>query len=239
MPEEKKLKILICLLTTYERSGWVSKHLTEWLENLRFQNKYYTSVAYAHNFYPAAAARNYFCKTARELPIEDRPDWLLMIDNDMAPPENLLDTIQGAPADASVVVPRFYMWNPDKATVVLCWGLNPDQARVDSEGAEVLDMTMGKYYELTKAGTGAMFIKPDMLDQLSMPYFWYDYDPEMHSSKGTEDINFCKKVREAGGKIYGFTDIEVGHFHNVDLALLARYLYRVKQAEQEPAEVWR
>ena len=233
-------KILCCILTTYERNGWANKRLMEFLEQIHFNKDYLVSVAYADNFSSAAAARNYFFKHVKDMPQEERPDWLLMIDNDMVPPDNLLDTIKNAPEDAGVIAPRFYMWNPQKATVVLCWGMeeSTEGSRLASDGAQVLDMFEGRFYPLTKCGTGAIFVKPSVIDQVGAPWFWYDLD-ETQASKGTEDINFCYKARAAGVKLYGNSSIEVGHFHNEDLALLARYLYNVKKEEPALAEAWK
>lgn len=238
MSDEKKLpRILICVLSTYERSGWFSKELTQWMESLRFERNYLTSVGYAHNFAPASAARNYICKHVKDLPPSDRPDWLLMIDNDMVPPGNLLNAIDHAPEDAGVVVPRFYMWDQQKACPILCWGMDDANAPLNARGDQIFKVEPGKYYRLTKAGTGAMFVRPELLDELQSPFFYYTFD-ENGSRTSTEDINFCiKEVAKTKWKIYGASDIEVGHFHNVDLAQLAKWLYQNEAKKQEVEEL--
>src|SRR6266704_4629476 len=96
-------KILMCVFTTYERTGWPNKALLEFVEWLRQDPnpRYAVNVVNANNFIPVAGARNFFAKRVRD----SGADWLLMIDNDMSPPHNLLDTIKDAPADADIVVP--------------------------------------------------------------------------------------------------------------------------------------
>jgi len=93
--EIKVPKILICILTTYERSGWPHPDLLDFVYSLRFNFSYATAFVKAHNFIPAAGARNFFCRNMKDTDA----DWLLMIDNDMSPAANLLDTIKDAPAD--------------------------------------------------------------------------------------------------------------------------------------------
>lgn len=213
-------KVLICVLTTHERGGWVNRHLLEWLVNLRFNPNYQTHVTTAHNFIPAASARNFFCKHVKDL--EPRPDWLLMIDNDMVPCDNMLDAIKSAPADASIVVPRFVMWDEGKPRMSLCWGMDAEIVP-EKDGHQIFTVEPGTYYPLTKCGSGAIFIRPEVFDKIDMPYFWYDYN-EDGGMCATEDINFCKKVRAAGLKLYGSGSHDCGHFHNVNLSIVAKLI---------------
>ena len=229
-------RFLIVPLTTYERNGWASKELLEFMESVRWSDPGVTvGAGYAHNFTSASAARNFLFDMVKKMPKKERPDWLLMIDNDMAPPINLLKCVMKAPEDAGIIVPRFYMWDNNKATVVLCWGMDEKDAPMTKTGYQAFTVSPGSMYQLTKCGTGAMFVKPDILDDLEPPYFYYTYD--QHGSRtSTEDINFCTKLRTTTKwKIYGNSDYEVGHYHNVDLAKLAKWLYsqELKKAEVE------
>src|SRR5579872_5096898 len=126
-------KILICILTTYERSGWPHPDLLDFVYSLRFNFSYATAFVKAHNFIPAAGARNFFCRNMKDTDA----DWLLMIDNDMSPGPDLLDTIKDAPEDAMVVVPRFHLWDHNAGTTKLCWGLERDATDLPGgEGAK-------------------------------------------------------------------------------------------------------
>jgi len=218
-------KIMIAILTTYERHGWPTKDLADWLACLRNNAHYAWQHTFCHNFIPAAGGRNTIANSFKDC----GADWILMIDNDMSPPMNLLDAIKNAPADAMVVVPKFFLWDETNLSLKLCWGWD--------DGTEPKDLATGKvkieskYYELFKCGTGAIFIRPEVFQKIPAPWFFYSYD-EMKNMTATEDINFCLRLREHGMKIYGFGGLTVGHHHTVNLAALARLLYDVKQ---EPA----
>jgi len=230
------IKIVICVLTMHERTGWVCNPLAQWLTDLPLTmgDKYQISTTYAHNFMPAASARNRFCRRMKTA--EPRPDWLLMIDNDMVPPRNLLDTVKGAPKDASVVVPQFQMWDESKPSVALCWGMDDVVAPKDRDGGQSFTIESNRWYELTKCGTGAIFIKPEVFEKLELPYFSYPYNEE-HGINGTEDIDFCQKIRAKGMKIYGNGSVRVGHYKTVNLDVLMRYVHLVKeQTEKEVLE---
>lgn len=209
-------KILITVLTHHERSGWVHPDLMHFIYWTAAENdKYATHYVKTHNFIPAAAARNFFCKQVKD----SDADWLLMIDNDMSPPANLLDTIKGAPADAMVVTPRYHMWDGDINSTRLCWGI--ENPKLDEHGRPVLGRG---FHELDKCGTGSIFIRPQLFNQLPMPWFFYTYDQD-GGMTSTEDIQFCIKVREHGFKIYGNADITCGHSHNVNLAGVDRIIH--------------
>ncbi len=213
------IKILIGLLSTYERGGWIHPDLCKFLADLSLLPGYATRVISLHNFQPAAAARNKFCQQTKDAEV----DWLMMIDNDMAPAMNLLDTVKNAPEDADVMVPVFYMWDGVNAKLKLCWGMELDNKKNYAVGNEErFKMTPG-LHELTKCGTGAVFIRPRILHKLPYPYFTYLYNVDA-GMDGTEDIQFCNRVMAAGGKIYGNADITVGHYHSVELARLSHMI---------------
>src|SRR5690349_6373656 len=142
MSEPKK--IVDCIPTMHERNGCVCKQLSQWITDLPFidNRKYQVAVTYAHNFMPAASARNFFCRTYKNA--TPRPDWLLMIDNDMDPPPNLLSTIDNATADAAVVVPQFQMWDEGKGLVALCWGMDVPKRE---DGGQSFTIEPDKWYE--------------------------------------------------------------------------------------------
>lgn len=217
-------KILICVLCHYERSGWIQPGLMDFLVGLKYNMNYATHMVKAFNFIPAAAARNYFADQARLA--DPQPDWVLMLDNDMEPPDNLLDTIKDAPVDASIIVPKFHLWDANNLTTKLCWGLDDKYAEKLSDGRMGIKLEK-KYYDLNKCGTGAIFIKPDVFKKVSSPWFEYKYD-KLGGMIGTEDISFCEKILAHGLKIYGYGGIEVKHHHTVELSLINKILYKEK-----------
>lgn len=73
----------------------------------------------------------------------------------------------------------------------------------DSTGLEEVDFV----------GTGMMLIKREVFEKLEKPYFFYD----VVNNVG-EDVNFCRKAKEAGYKIFIDHDLSkqvkhVGHFY--------------------------
>src|SRR5271167_167922 len=143
----------------YEREGWIHPTIFKYLCDLPMKKDIAFRVIPLHNFRPAASGRNVFSRQVKDSDV----DWICMIDNDMALPDNLLDTVKNAPADADIVVPRFYMWEQDKLKLVLCWGMD----NVSTDG--VVGQLSPGYHELTKCGTGVIFIKPHVFRKMEYP----------------------------------------------------------------------
>jgi len=215
---DSPVTMIIAPLSTHERSGWWHPNLGKFVSDLPHMVGYATSVCPMHNFTPAASARNILCKKVLEL--EEYPDWICMIDNDMDPPYNLLDTVKDAPADAGIVVPEFSMFNQTEKKLTLCW--SPDIPEYDGHP---IKLDIG-FHRLVKCGTGAIFIKPEAFRNIAYPYFTYVYN-EDGMQTGTEDIAFCEKAIKAGVKIYGNNRIRVGHYKSVDLGVLSQMLNRL------------
>lgn len=203
------VKIVFGVLTTYERNGWVHPTILQFFADLPFSNGHAYRVVPIHNFQPAASGRNVFCKHYKDTDA----DWLCMIDNDMELPPNLLDTLKDVPEDAGIVVPTFYAWHQGELKHTLCWG-------VDKEPG--IGRFAPGFHELTKCGTGVIFIRPRVFDKLPYPYFFYLYNEDA-GMQGTEDIQFCLQARKAGIKIYGNTAVTAGHYHSVELSSMYKW----------------
>jgi len=221
-------KILITVLSTYERQGWHHPSISDFLYSLRGNFDYATHYTPLSNFIPAASARNFIGRQFKD----SEADWMLQIDNDMDVPLNILDTIKGVPEDAGVVVPQFHLWDAHTAKVGLCWGMKVDGKDTHRlpDGSEVHRGKFEGFKELTKCGTGAIFIRREVFEKVPFPWFEYVVN-EYGGFDGSEDISFCTKAREHGIKIYGNPAIQVGHLHSVNLLTLANKYISIDKAE--------
>lgn len=224
------LKVVFAILTTYERHGWVHPSILQYFSDLPFKEGFAYRVVPIHNFVPAAAGRNVFCKNFKNTDA----DWLCMIDNDMEIPPTLLDTLKDVPADAGIVVPAFYAWTQADRKLTLCWGA--DEGVLPTPGGP--QKCHPGFYELTKAGTGVMFIRPSVLQAIPYPYFTYLYNEDA-GMQGTEDLEFCRRARELGIKIYGNPNVVIGHYHSVELSSMWKWyesVYKLDTKSDSGAE---
>lgn len=74
------------------------------------------------------------------------------------------------------------------------------------------DSDESRYLEVAYAGMGWMLIKKGAVEDLKYPWFWSDLERigplvDMNS----EDVAFCKALKEAGHPVYLDTKLRVGH----------------------------
>jgi hypothetical protein len=211
MPEPTK--IIFGVLSTYERTGWIHPSILQFFCDLPLNPGYAFRVVPIHNFVPAAAGRNVFSRNFKD----SDTDWLCMVDNDMSLPANFLDLLKGAPEDADIIAPVFYLWDQGGLNLKLCWGMETSPS-----GLGRLDPG---FQELTKCGTGAIFIRPHVFRAMEYPYFRYVYDDD-GGMIGTEDIQFCLAARAKGFKIYG-NSFRIGHWKSVEVGTLFDWAQKI------------
>ncbi len=75
-----------------------------------------------------------------------------------------------------------------------------------------------EYIEVAYAGMGWMFIKKGVVEDLKYPWFWSDLQrinrvdsPGPLIDMNSEDVAFCKALKEAGHPVHLDTKLRVGH----------------------------
>lgn len=206
-------KLLISPLSTYERNGWYCPELVWFIFSAGQSQKHKISFAPVHNFIPAGGGRNVACKKF----LETDNEWILMVDNDMVPPFNLLEMLDKATPDMDILIPLFHLWENDTSTVKVVWApvANPDQMSVE-------ELNATEWLELQSAGTGCIFIHRRVFEKLPYPWFGYEYDKDGCMS-ATEDVPFLQTARKHGFRVWGNTRYTVGHFRSVDLSKIQKY----------------
>ena len=126
-------------------------------------------------------ARNILSKLA----IEEGADYLLLMDDDMVVPSNLLDHLLRRNKD--VISPIFFRSTPPIDPLV--YVLNEF-----GERTPYYDYPKNALFETTGGnGTGVMLIKTEVLKAMGDPIWRGLVDPEI-----AEDIEFCVRARELG-----------------------------------------
>lgn len=209
----KKTHVVIAPLSTYERHGWYSAELAWFLLNSCHEQKYGITIKPAHKVDPVMAARNL---TGKRFLNESSADWLLMIDNDMAPSMNLLRVLDDAHEFHDIIVPMMHLWNEVHCFPALCWEVKDFVGGKISveESAKLMER---KFVELNGCGSGAIFIRRRVLEQMPYPWFRREFDQDGKMT-ASEDMLFTHACVEKGFRIWGATEHVVGHYRSVDLS---------------------
>ena len=128
-------------------------------------------------------------------------DWLLWVDSDMAwQPEDIFQLIE---RDLDVVTGLAPMGDQKKLCVMLrqddrdYWIVNQDL-----EGVE-------EPFEIEACGMGFLLMRAGVLESLEFPWFRSEVD-ETGLLMG-EDLSFCRRVKEAGYRIFADPRVLIGH----------------------------
>lgn len=144
----------------------------------------YSSKPIVHG--PRNPIRNIRNETGR-IAIECGADAFLFIDDDMLPPEDILEKLLEAGKD--IVAPLFHVWNGNAPPCVF---------KNNEKGVPVqwFDHPQNELFECDAVGSGIMLVQTSVLKKLSKPWFFYD------KSELSMDVNFCQEAKKAGVSIW-------------------------------------
>jgi len=204
------MRILVSVLCGYERHGWLSPELVQVL--LGFQReRQEVAISLNADTTPVERARNFSAQQA----LEFRADWLLMLDNDVQPPANVLRVLDGAgPAHDVICLPY--------------WGVIDGLPAVHIVGENGRFEPRSGFQEIKRGGTGAIFIRRRVLEKMPKPHFSMRLSKDGLQLLKGEDFDFCDRARELGFRIWTHGAFPVEHSHQFQLGYLAEHL-RLKE----------
>lgn len=167
-------------------------------------------ILVAEEGYTIAENRNYIAVQA----LNNKSDYLLMVDDDMVFPKNTLDELIANDKDICGVAYHSRGSN-DKVKLV------PDiMAIAEVDKGKYINLeteTDPKYkdvFECYATGTGIILIKCPILYKIPRPWFEFTYFDNGKCKDG-EDWNFCFKAKDAGFKIWTDPTIKIGHLGEI------------------------
>lgn len=123
-------------------------------------------------------------------------EWLLMVDSDILPPDNVLDMI-----DNNVPVCAAYACTTVNGEVIpVGMTKNENGYHYDFKHSEP------KLHKVDAVGTGCILIKRNVLEKMDKPYFRFVYEDGILVNG--EDFDFCERV----GDVYFDARYKCKHF---------------------------
>lgn len=219
---QMKPKVLVCVLCSIERTGWVAPPLCLSLIQLQQDPRFDCRIRMVTDAKPVEHARNLCVFAARE----GGADVLVQIDNDMTLPANFADILHDA-------------YRTGKAVVSLPSGILPP------EGPQMIPGDNGKkdgQFRVTGcAGAGVLVINSEVWRAISGPWFkWLANDDEVLSRKLSEDYYFCGLVQRHGLTVWTHERV-AGHLKTVNATQWTLNLKRleksVRDLDHKPGDV--
>ncbi len=167
--------------------------------------------------------RGYDCATARnhiaQIAIDKGFDYVLMIDNDVVVPRDILSILL---EDAKDVCLGYYAHRDTdniyrgRTNVCKLYDKNgnlqvnfPLECEYTAEELKTLKDNGEHKVQIKGGGMGCAFIKTDVFK--AIPYPWYDWVNYKNRGMLSEDLYFCTRCKQANIRIYTDTRANCGH----------------------------
>jgi GT2 family glycosyltransferase len=168
-------------------------------------------IVVASEGYTIAENRNYIAVQA----LNNKSDYLLMIDDDMVFPPDTLDKLISNKKDICGVA--YHSRGSSYKIKIVPGEIMAIAEPVKGKYINLETETDPKYkdvFECYATGTGIILIKCDVFYKIKRPWFEFSFH-ETGQCKEGEDWNFCFKAKDKGFKIYTDPTIKVGHIGEI------------------------
>jgi hypothetical protein len=221
MPD--KLKVLVCVLTSTERQGWLCPEIGQNLFAMAKDTRFQVELATIKDAIPHDFARNSALALARDHAF----DWCVQIDNDnFLPAGTPLDVIASA--------------GPEQPVVGLTAGIRVNSAECALYPREGLGQRSGPFTECEYVGGALLMIHKTVWQKIPRgPWFlWQRGDNELADANCddgvSEDVYFSRLVRQHGMRVWTH-NVLAGHYKTCDATAFAfREQQRAQQAHAVP-----
>lgn len=154
--------------------------------------------------YDVARARNFMARWA----IEEKVDYLLMVDSDMVLPA---DAVSLMIADGADVVLGFAVRGTSDtgSTAMVRRGSSDNSDTFSVEDFKMLRQMGTDVVEVKRGGMACALIKTSVFGRVKKPWFYYQENSD--GSALSEDYWFCRQCQGAGVKVLVDTRVGCGH----------------------------
>lgn len=200
-----KTDVYVALLTGRERNSWIHPELLmTCLRMMLWQKETGSAVRLAtvHGASPVDAARN----IAVEQMLDAGAEWILQIDNDVVPPQNVLSVLDDIGDRRIVGLPCPF--EPQAGDIALAMGMK------HGDLYHPIRITQG-WAQVDVVGAACLLVHRDVFRAVPKP--WFECSIQ-NGSYCNEDFNLCNKARDKGFSVWTHFGFPCKHYKTVDLA---------------------
>jgi GT2 family glycosyltransferase len=201
-------------MTAAKLNGRLAMALIDFSQSDRYQVR-----TFIERGWPVDRVRNLICERF----LAGTDDYLLMIDDDMVPPRDLLAM---ADHELDIVSGLLYAFMPERGIYNVAYTRDGEQYRRAAIGslAEFKGL-----HEVDLVGGACLMIHRRVLVSLPRPWFRLEMDETVTRLLDSEDFYFCRKARAAGFKIHLDSDRPCGHVKSIDLRAMLHWAEQFAQ----------
>lgn len=192
--------VFISVLNQYDLNIENVKNIAEW----SIPDRYIVKIEYPSDK-PITNNRN---KIVQRFLVQKNYDYLMMLDDDVTPPVNILDLLD---FDKDIITPVMFT-RQGRNVYPLVMNRTKDGKYRNKNVEDIKGLT-----EVDATGSGCMIIKRKVLEHPDLKFpFKNHYDLDGVKTTGL-DFNFCTRAKKAGFKVWVHPDYVAGHYALVDL----------------------
>lgn len=213
---KKKIKVYMGIPSTGERTDGQCYRLRD------IEKKYADEVEFV---YPEICTFRLFHDFARNAIVEEflktDCDVLWFLDSDVVPPVSIMDLVVYPAKEWKLAGATYPVW------MTLNQELGPQAVltcykKINGKLAKSEVPTSGIGF-VDGLATGCLFIKREVFERLSKPYFEFKYDETTREMSEGEDLGFCRKMSDLGYQFYTDFSLVCKHYKRVDLLDVNNY----------------
>jgi len=228
--KKKKDVIVVAIPTIGPHNSEISLKLARFLTNLKAPRGYDLKISFSFKN-PVDANRNRIVKNF----LEDKQNkWLVMIDSDNVPPDNILDIIKlNKPVVSATVmgmqngIPHPLVMKMNSKKMYTMVNLSEINNEVDKDGL----------IEVDGVGCGCIVIRRDVLEKIKSNWFRFQYN-DWGDIAYSEDYSFSQKVKKNKFKIYVSVKHICEHYKTVGLWHINHLLYQAATLQMQTRDTW-
>jgi len=207
----KNRKIMIAVLN----QGNIRIELSAILHDFPWQGKYEVMITYP-NEKPISNNRN---KIVQDFLARKEFDYLLMIDSDIVPPNNVLNL---ADFQKDIISPVCFLYQKNVVAPLIL--------KKDNQGMYAVARHTGNegLVEVDAIGTGCIMLSRKVLEDVEAPF--EDVFDKQGIRKYGLDLAFCRKAQAKGYRIYCHLDYLANHYVTLDLKKVYESLNNIQNA---------
>jgi len=217
MSEDKRKKVMVCILNQGTTSAGMETQLIQWQMDMRDQYSFaFFPARYA--FRPIANNRNRIVKDF----LNSDQDYLIMIDDDNPPVQNIFELLKYEKDVISVPTPG----RDDNGVHIHTYMFGKNHSKDNIDFVQVPPEKRKGLVKIDAAGTCCIIIKREVLEKVKKPF------EDLYDEEGilitNDDLAFCLKCKDAGFEIWTHYDYVCSHYKTVDLLQMSAFIYRAR-----------
>lgn len=230
MTDDESVKNIVLAIPNRSAASQINAELANFIhkvgsENMPESDDYNLKVSFNY-LQPVDANRN---KMVKDFLDNEQNEWMLMVDNDVVPPGDVLKMVDYGESVVSATVTIKKEGVPHPVIVKERDDGKLRRITLDEFNEEV---TEDGLVDVDGVGTGCLLVHRSIFEEMQPPWFKFMYNEDGTLKLG-EDFYFAQKLREKGEDVYVSSEHVCSHYRKTDLTEFAQIVAEAENVSED------